>query len=239
MIKLAEPRKHAHVAVRCQTPPSALFCLLRYTEGNELLYTTLREMRDVLKAYGQDRVIVGEIYADKIVSEEQVLSFYGTSATDTILDMPFNFMLVGHFGGGWGAAPRTCASPERPTHRDAAELRRQLREYYASLQEWAQPNFVFGNHDQQRIASRVGLPVARAAAVLLLTLRGTPTLCVHNPHSRLPRGALRLFRVCLFQKQPVVGGLVDHACSSVGFSPGSSPISKLLAWVSSNYTVGC
>ena len=74
------------------------------------------------------------------------------------------------------------------------------------------------------------------SAVLLLTLRGTPTLCVHNPRSQLPRGALRLFCVCLFQKQPVVShlrGLVDHACSSVGLSPGSSPISKLLAWVSS------
>jgi alpha-glucosidase len=35
---------------------------------------------------------------------------------------------------------------------------------------------VLGNHDQPRIASRVGLAQARVAAVLLLTLRGTPTL---------------------------------------------------------------
>jgi alpha-glucosidase len=40
--------------------------------------------------------------------------------------------------------------------------------------EW--PNWVLGNHDQKRIASRVGPQQARVAAMLLLTLRGTPTM---------------------------------------------------------------
>jgi alpha-glucosidase len=35
---------------------------------------------------------------------------------------------------------------------------------------------VLGNHDQKRIATRVGAAQARVAAMLLLTLRGTPTL---------------------------------------------------------------
>jgi alpha-glucosidase len=35
---------------------------------------------------------------------------------------------------------------------------------------------VLGNHDQHRIASRVGAEQARVAMMLLLTLRGTPTL---------------------------------------------------------------
>jgi glycosidase len=35
---------------------------------------------------------------------------------------------------------------------------------------------VLGNHDQPRISSRVGAAQARVAAMLLLTLRGTPTL---------------------------------------------------------------
>ena len=38
------------------------------------------------------------------------------------------------------------------------------------------PNYVLGNHDEHRIASRVGQHAARAAMMLLLTLRGTPTL---------------------------------------------------------------
>jgi alpha-glucosidase len=40
----------------------------------------------------------------------------------------------------------------------------------------AWPNWVLGNHDRPRVASRVGQDQARVAAMLLLTLRGTPTL---------------------------------------------------------------
>jgi alpha-glucosidase len=39
----------------------------------------------------------------------------------------------------------------------------------------AWPNWVLGNHDQPRIASRIGAAQARVAQMLLLTLRGTPT----------------------------------------------------------------
>ena len=38
------------------------------------------------------------------------------------------------------------------------------------------PNWVLGNHDRPRIAAGVGEAQARVAAMLLLTLRGTPTL---------------------------------------------------------------
>jgi alpha-glucosidase len=38
------------------------------------------------------------------------------------------------------------------------------------------PNWVLGNHDNRRIASRIGAAQARVAAMLLLTLRGTPTM---------------------------------------------------------------
>jgi alpha-glucosidase len=38
------------------------------------------------------------------------------------------------------------------------------------------PNWVLGNHDQPRIATRIGERQARLAALLLLTLRGTPTM---------------------------------------------------------------
>jgi alpha-glucosidase len=40
----------------------------------------------------------------------------------------------------------------------------------------AWPNWVLGNHDRHRVASRVGPAQARVAAMLLLTLRGTPTV---------------------------------------------------------------
>src|SRR5262249_44630483 len=38
------------------------------------------------------------------------------------------------------------------------------------------PNWVLGNHDKTRLASRIGPAQARVAAMLLLTLRGTPIL---------------------------------------------------------------
>ena len=37
-------------------------------------------------------------------------------------------------------------------------------------------NWVLGNHDKPRLASRIGRAQARIAAMLLLTLRGTPTI---------------------------------------------------------------
>ncbi|MGD9740435.1 MAG: alpha-amylase family glycosyl hydrolase, partial [Bauldia sp.] len=46
----------------------------------------------------------------------------------------------------------------------------------AALPPRGWPNWVLGNHDQKRIASRVGEEQARIAAMLLMTLRGTPTL---------------------------------------------------------------
>ena len=44
------------------------------------------------------------------------------------------------------------------------------------LPEGGWPNWVLGNHDNHRIATRVGAAQARVAAMLLLTLRGTPTM---------------------------------------------------------------
>ena len=55
-------------------------------------------------------------------------------------------------------------------------MARMIAEYEAALPPGGWPNWVLGNHDRPRIATRVGAAQARAAAVLLLTLRGTPTI---------------------------------------------------------------
>ena len=70
--------------------------------------------------------------------------------------LPFNFQLI--------------AAVARP-RRSAA-----VGEYEAALPPGGWPNWVLSNHDKARIASRVGRLQARVAAMLLLTLRGTPTL---------------------------------------------------------------
>ena len=59
---------------------------------------------------------------------------------------------------------------------NAAAIAQVIVEYEQALPVGAWPNWVLGNHDQPRIASRIGKAQARLAAMLLLTLRGTPTM---------------------------------------------------------------
>jgi alpha-glucosidase len=59
---------------------------------------------------------------------------------------------------------------------NAKAIARLVESYEAALPHGAWPNWVLGNHDRSRVASRVGSAQARVAAMLLLTLRGTPTL---------------------------------------------------------------
>ena len=72
--------------------------------------------------------------------------------------MPFNFQLI---QSAWNAP-------------NIAEI---MDKYEAALPHGAWPNWVLGNHDKARIASRIGEAQAWVAAMLLLTLRGTPTIC--------------------------------------------------------------
>jgi len=50
-----------------------------------------------------------------------------------------------------------------------------VNEYEAMLPKGCWPNWVLGNHDQPRVATRAGRDQAGVANMLLLTLRGTPT----------------------------------------------------------------
>jgi alpha-glucosidase len=107
-------------------------------------------MRATLGEYGQ-RVLIGEIY----LPVPQLMKYYGANGDGA--DMPFNFQLL---NAPW----------------KACEIASMIRDYDSALPEHAWPNWVLGNHDNPRVASRVGAAQARVAAVLLLTLRGTPTL---------------------------------------------------------------
>jgi alpha-glucosidase len=121
-----------------------------YTTDRPEVHDIVLAMRRVLDAY-RERVLIGEIY----LPIERLVKYYGRDLGGAHL--PFNFQLV--------RAPW-----------DAPHIARLIREYEQALPEGAWPNWVLGNHDQPRIASRVGRAQARVAAMLLLTLRGTPTL---------------------------------------------------------------
>ena len=127
------------------------------------------EMRDVLDAYGptmgeadeSNRVLIGEIY----LPLPELVRYYG-APRDVVhpkvpqlsgANLPFNFHLI---LAQWNAEA-------------IAEV---ISTYEELLPAGAWPNYVLGNHDQSRLATRIGAKQARAAAMLLLTLRGTPTM---------------------------------------------------------------
>ncbi len=119
-----------------------------YTAGVEGIHDIVRQMRAVMDEY-DDRVMVGEIY----LPVEQLVTYYGDGDE---CHMPFNFQLI-----------------QLPW--DARAIGDYIRKYEGLLPPDGWPNWVLGNHDQHRIASRVGQAQARVAQMLLLTLRGTPT----------------------------------------------------------------
>jgi alpha-glucosidase len=113
----------------------------------------VRGFRQVLDAYDGDRAMVGEVY---ILSTAQVARYYGDGDA---LHMAFNFPPL--------YAPWDAAAWRRRVDRVAEEL--------DPRDAW--PTWVLSNHDNPRHRTRYGSEArARAAAVLLLTLRGTPFL---------------------------------------------------------------
>jgi oligo-1,6-glucosidase/alpha-glucosidase len=109
------------------------------------------EFRALADSYG-GRVLVGEIF----LPFDRHAKWFGTPERPEV-HLPFNFQLIEN---AW----------------DAATIRRLIADYEASLPAFGWPNWVMGSHDAPRIAARIGEAQARVAAMLLLTLRGTPTL---------------------------------------------------------------
>ncbi len=124
--------------------------LTTYTADLPEVQEIVAKLRNVLDKY-DDRMLVGEIY----LPVERLMAYYGASGKGAHL--PFNFQLIGL---PW----------------NAREIAAAVERYEALLPSYAWPNWVLGNHDKSRVATRVGPAQARVAAMLLLTLRGTPTM---------------------------------------------------------------
>lgn len=121
-----------------------------YTTDRPEIHDVVAEMRRVIDEF-DDRVLIGEIY----LPTERLVSYYGKDLLGA--QMPFNFVLL--------SAPW-----------NARGIEKIIAEYERALPDGAWPNWVLGNHDFPRVASRIGREQARVAAMLLLTLRGTPML---------------------------------------------------------------
>ncbi|MBS0245717.1 MAG: DUF3459 domain-containing protein [Proteobacteria bacterium] len=126
------------------------------------------ELRAVIDEF-PDRVLIGEIY----LPVDKLVAYYGDELLGAHL--PFNFSLIGV-----------------PWRADA--IAALVDRYEAALPPGAWPNWVLGNHDRPRIVSRVGEAQAKVAAMLLLTLRGTPSL-YYGDELGLPQVAIAPDRV--------------------------------------------
>jgi alpha-glucosidase len=114
------------------------------------MHAIMQQMRAVIENYDQ-RVLIGELY----LPVERLMPYYGEELDE--IHLPFNFQFV-----------------NLPVW-EARTIRQAVDGYEAALPQGAWPNWVLGNHDRSRIATRVGREQARLTQMLLLTLRGTPT----------------------------------------------------------------
>ncbi len=131
--------------------PSYAKLVPAYSGGQPELHDVVALMRHVTDQY-KDRVLIGEMY----LPVEELMGYYGRQQGGG-LHLPYNFQLI--------------LLPWK-----AVEIFAGVNRYEASLPAFAWPNWVLGNHDKPRIATRVGIEQAKIAAMLLLTLRGTPTI---------------------------------------------------------------
>ncbi|HXG39812.1 MAG TPA: alpha-amylase family glycosyl hydrolase [Candidatus Limnocylindrales bacterium] len=124
-----------------------------YDHGHPDVHEVYRAFRRLVDGHdpGRARVTIGELHHPDY---EVWAGYYGD--LDEI-HLPFNFHLL---HAPW----------------EAVRVRAVVEAVEAALPRGAVANWVLGNHDQRRLASRVGPRQARVATMLLLTLRGAPTL---------------------------------------------------------------
>ncbi|MHB9031355.1 MAG: alpha-amylase family glycosyl hydrolase [Candidatus Latescibacterota bacterium] len=121
-----------------------------FSSNQQEVHDAVAGMRKVMDRY-RERLLIGEVY----LSVEGLASYYGPQADGAHL--PSNFLLIEE---KW----------------DAPRINLGVCRYEGALPPDAWPNWAIGNHDKSRVASRIGPGQARVAALLLMTLRGTPTV---------------------------------------------------------------
>jgi alpha-glucosidase len=127
-----------------------------YSEDGPRAHEYAQFLRAVVDEY-PDRVMIGEV----VLPPDRAVAYYGTELPEA--HMPHNFALVYEpgltDGVGWSADG----------------IRSAVEHYESVMPRGAWPNWLLGDHDFSRVASRLGPERARVAQMLLLTLRGTPT----------------------------------------------------------------
>jgi len=120
-----------------------------YSQGRPELMETANTLCHVLGEHSNNAYMISEVY----LGLPQMVELY--KACDNGLHAPFNFNLMTLPWNGKSFKKFVDAFEEKLGPHD-----------------W--PNYVMGNHDRSRVASRLGQEKARLAAMLQFTLRGMP-----------------------------------------------------------------
>ncbi|XP_014664799.1 PREDICTED: maltase 2-like isoform X3 [Priapulus caudatus] len=133
----------------------------------------LREFRQVMNEYGTTAekhiFSVNEVYITEYTDVETITKHYD------VADMPFNFDLIGGLG------------PECHT---GACIYGLVNTSLGMVPEGRWSNWVLGNHDEGRIASKMGGTYESAMNALLLLLPGTPTTYYGEEIGMLDHGSI-------------------------------------------------
>jgi alpha-glucosidase len=120
----------------------------------------LKKLRKLMDSYEGDRMTVGEVFQEPPGTAKLPASYYGKNSDE--LHMAFNFSFL------------YCSW-------NAKSFAQSIKNWEITLKEHDWPNYTLSNHDQRRHFTRYakkGASIHRAkiAAMMLLTLRGTPFL---------------------------------------------------------------
>lgn len=127
-----------------------------YMRDQEGTFRIIKELETFVSERG-DRFLITEAIVNQkgIDAIPMYKKYYGASVRNNIIPFNFEFIRI-----PW----------------EAKAYKNFITKYLASLTPLEIPSYVFGNHDKPRLATRIGQEQARAAAVLLLTLPGLPTI---------------------------------------------------------------
>ncbi|XP_038071631.1 maltase A3-like [Patiria miniata] len=120
------------------------------------LHDVIKDWRDIFQEFSTDqyRFMVTETYD----THKALLPYYGTPERPEA-DYPFNFGLI----------------ELNKENLSGTKIHQLVDDWMKDLPHDKWPNWVIGNHDNFRIADKIGLEYARALNVLNLLLPGTPT----------------------------------------------------------------
>jgi alpha-glucosidase len=159
-----------------------------YNANRPETHEVVEEMRELMDSYGPTLPEHVDVEAAESAMEKQSVRSHRVLIGEIYLPLP---ELVTYYGMPVKRGPTEMVAPETQelnganlpfnfhliqTQWKASSIAEIVRRYEQLLPPGGWPNYVLGNHDQPRLASRVGAKQARAAAMLLLTLRGTPTM---------------------------------------------------------------